>query len=235
MCTEKSIEELMINAKCKSSADYEKQMKIVDFVNREHGESLVTPNEGIYIVISKEDHPIFGVGYISLSKRHSVDDRMWEYICTISEYNQCIEEMKYHYDIPKWCSYNRADKELLTVENSDQSFYEKETFVYGQDVYVNNAFSNNERLKFGFVSMDGERAILFNELHYAIVSLISEVSSKPFKSKEDIELEEAKRKQIKNMLPEVENIYGEMFIQEFLEHMQDKGLLPEIILPLEKS
>ena len=218
----------------------EKQMKIVNAVNRTCGESLVGSNGEIYIVISKKDHPACGAGYITLTKSHIVDDRLWDLVCTIAEYNQCIEEMKCHYGIikyhcgiPKWFSYNRADKELLTVENSDYSFYEKEKFVYGQDVYVKGMYKNSIKLKFGCIHVDGERAILFSRFDSVVLHLISEVSSKPFKSKADIELE-AKEGQVIDMISLYYDAYYASDIKGLFNLMQENGDLAAIKLTEEE-
>lgn len=156
-------------------------------------------------------------------------------VCTIEEYNQCIEEMKYHYDIPKWCSYNRADKEPLTVDNSDYSFYEKETFVHGQDVYVNNAVYSNKKFKFGCFALDNKRALLFyvNVDAYCRVTVES-MSSKPIKSKEDIDLEEAKRLKVLELIFLYEDVYGKEGVKDFFELMQENGHLAPIKLTEEE-
>ena len=179
----------------------EKQMKIVDAVAELGCEEIELLNRRCltHVVRATGLNRIHNEGFLNFATIFR-ENKYWECICTIEEYNQCIEEMKYHYDIPKWCSYNRADKELLTVENSDYSFYEKETLVYGQDVYVNNTVYSNKKFKFGCLTLDGESAIILCDSGVGYVSL-SEVSSKPIKSKKDIELEEAKLAQL-NMLLE---------------------------------
>ena len=216
MCTEKSIEELMINAKCKSSADYKKQMKIVDAVNETEADSA--PLGATTVYIHSSEGYLFGCNVTSQT------------VCTIEEYNQCIEEMKYHYDIPKWCSYNRADKELLTVENSDQSFYEKEKFVYGQDVYVNHGEWENRPMKFGCFTLDNKKALLFDVdgdgyCRFAVES----ISSKPIKSKEDIEME-AKEDQVIDMIGTYHDAYHDGGIKALFELMQENGDLAPIKL-----
>lgn len=165
----------------------EKQMKIVDAVNEMKADSAYLGATTVWVCSFGGYR--FGFNVTSQT------------ICTIEEYNQCIKEMKYHRDIPKWYSCNRADKELLSVENSDYSFYEKETFVHGQDVYVNNTVYSNKKFKFGCFALDNKRALLFyvNVDAYCRVTVES-ISSKPIKSKKDIELEEAKKKQVDEIM-----------------------------------
>ena len=106
MCTEKSIEELILNAKCKSSVDYEKQMKIVEAVNKSKCKPIAgyTMQGKTHVSMVTSENKLFKKGEIHFTSPMA-GNRCWQMICTIEEYNQCIEEMKYHYDIPKWCSW----------------------------------------------------------------------------------------------------------------------------------
>ncbi len=53
------------------------------------------------------------------------------------------------------------------------------------------------------------------------------------KTKEELEIEEAKDKQVDKIKEEVGHYYGEYDVEGFLLLMQERGLLPELVLPSE--
>ena len=134
-------------------------------------------------------------------------------ICTIKEYNQCIREMSEGAFVPD----------------------AKPEFVYGQDVYLKVAIDSERSFKFGCFSLDGESAIVLYEGGYAYAKL-SNLSSKPVKTKEEIELEEAKKKQVDYY----SYVYSHYFknkaqAREMFLDMQNSSELAEILSPLESK
>lgn len=202
----------------------EKQMKIVDAV-AELGCEKVGYSISLcltHVARVTEFNRMYDEGSFHFVTQFK-DNKYWDLVCTIEEYNNCIEEMKYHYDIPRWCSYNRADKELLTVENSDQSFYEKEEFVHGQDVYVNTLAQSDVKYKFGCLSFSGKSACILLDEGYDYV-LLENLSSKPIKAKED---------QVIDMIRLYCDAYYDGDIKSFFNLMQENGDLAPIELEKE--
>ena len=134
-------------------------------------------------------------------------------ICTVSEYNQCIREMSEGAFVPD----------------------AKPEFVYGQDVYLKGAIDSERSFKFGCLSLDGESAIVLYEGGYAYAKL-SNLSRKPVKTKEEIEMEEAKRKQVDDFTFVFSHYFKSIdMAREGISAMQYNGYLSEIILPLESK
>ena len=134
-------------------------------------------------------------------------------ICIIDEYNQCIREMSEGAFVPD------ANPE----------------FVYGQDVYVEDPLFSNKELKFGCLTLKGDCAILLTGGGHMVYPLVG-ISSKPLKTKEEIELEEAKRKQVDDFTLVFSHYFKSIdMAREGISAMQYNGYLSEIILPLESK
>ena len=123
----------------------------------------------------------------------------------------------------------QAEHDVMISENA------KPEFVHGQDVYAKDGSHKDKPFKFGCYTLDGKGVIILHDSGYAYTAL-DNLSSKPIKTKEEIELEEAKKKQ-------VSEISGDLWrtgvmryrddIDPVIEYMQSAGFLAEILLPLE--
>jgi len=195
----------------------EKEMMIVDAVNKLEGDTANFENgydEKQNIVLSSEKGDIFGAAAFFGAKG-------WKLVCSVKELEQCIREM------------------------SDGAFVPdaKPEFVYGQDVYVEDPIFSNKELKFGCLTLKGDCAILLTGGVHMVYPLAG-VSSKPIKTKEEFELEEAKENQVLRvatlMNTSESTICGDFSTtyRSYLstaKALQDAGLLAEILLPLERK
>jgi len=189
-----------------------KEMMIVDAVNKSKCEiKALGPNKcNTHVSAVTKNNVIHKEGEVFLTSK-VFDNNCWVNICTIEEYNQCIREMSEGAFVPD----------------------AKPEFVYGQDVYLSDPLFSSKGIKFGCLALDGEGAIILYEGGYAYVKL-SGLSSKPFKTKEEIELEVAKKKQV----DDYSYVYSHYFkdegqAREMFSHMQNSNELAEILLPLE--
>ena len=138
---------------------------------------------------------------------------------SVKLYNQCIHEMSVGAFVPN----------------------AKPEFVYGQDVYLKDDNVVHEKaFKFGCYHPDGVNCLLTSTNGYAIAK-VSSVIAKPVKTKEDIELEDAKKKQVTEAAIVIHKAesdeYGlsETTYEDYLsaaKELQSAGLLAEILLPL---
>jgi len=187
----------------------EKEMMIVDAVNKLEGDTFNFANgysENQSILVSDKNGRIFGSKFPTLCDG-------WKLICTIKELGQCILEMSEGAFVPD----------------------AKPEFVYGQDVYLKGAIDSERSFKFGCLSLDGESAIVLYEGGYAYAKL-SNLSRKPVKTKEEIEMEEAKRKQVDDFTFVFSHYFKSIdMAREGISAMQYNGYLSEIILPLESK
>ena len=124
---------------------------------------------------------------------------------------------------------------------SEQVLYEdlivESLKMYGQDVYLKDTVDSERSFKFGCLSLDGESAIVLYEGGYAYAKL-SGLSSKPARTKEEAELEEAKKKQLSDIGDDLcrEGVMKySSDIGLVLEYMQNSGFLAEMLLPLESK
>ena len=192
----------------------EKEIMIVDAVNKSKGEAKsIGPNKcRTHVSVSGEKNSIFSEGEVYLTSGTPIAG-YWNVICTIEKYNQCIREMSEGAFVPD----------------------AKPEFVYGQDVCVEDTHFSNKDIKFGCLTLKGDCAILLTGGGHMVYPLVG-ISSKPVKAKEEIELEEAKEKQV----DDYSFMYSHFFESEkkakkmFLQ-MQNKGELSEILLPLESK
>ena len=188
----------------------EKEMMIFDAVNKLEGDTFNFYNgydEKQNIVLSSEKGNIFGAAAFCGAKG-------WKLICSVKELEQCIREMSEGAFVPD----------------------AKPEFVYGQDVYVEDAhhFSNKE-IKFGCLTLEGNSAILLTGGGHMVYPLVG-ISNKPIKTKEEIELEKAKKKQV----DDYSFVYSHYFkdkdqAREMFLDMQNRSELAEILLPLESK
>ena len=99
-------------------------------------------------------------------------------------------------------------------------------FEYGQDVYFSGG-RNSFKYKFGCLTLESGKCILLYDGGH-VVARLDAVSSK---SPEEVELEEAKKKQVVEILNSV-NHSEYLVSRESIRLIQDAGFLAEIILPL---
>ena len=185
----------------------EKEMMIVDAVNYYRGDINFYCGNGEANFISKCDP---GTGFFASIR---VSDRNKLKYCTIVEFDQCIREMSEGAFVPD----------------------AKPEFVCGQDVYIKSREDSSVEWCFGCYSLDGESAIILREGGYAY-AVLDNISANPFKTKEEIELEEAEKEQIKRMTRRYEYWFSdESKATNMFTCMQELGDLPEILLPLESK
>ena len=191
----------------------EKEMMIVDAVNKSKCEiKALGPNKcNTHVSAVTKNNVIHKEGEVFLTSK-VFDNNCWVNICTIEEYNQCIREMSEGAFVPD----------------------AKPEFVYGQDVYVED--TKGVEWLFGCYLVGKELAIVIKGSHqYACVS-VKTISTTPFRSKEDIELEEAKYNQVMDLADIIQSWTkdgGDYDPVAFANHLQIKGFLAEILLPLE--
>ena len=196
----------------------EKEMMIVDAVNKSKCEPI-----GISLGICSQVAVRSTDGDYKAGEVHAINGTSpcpaWKYVFSIEEYNQCIREMS----------------EGDFVPNA------KPEFVYGQDVYVKDTNFASEAIKFGCLTLEGDSAILLTGGGHMVYPLAG-ISSKPFKTKEEIELEEAEEKQVlyvATLMNKSESAICDDFSTTYKSYLttakalQDAGFLAEILLPLE--
>jgi len=134
-------------------------------------------------------------------------------VCSVERYNQCIREMSEGAFVPD------ANPE----------------FVYGQDVYVEDPLFSNKELKFGCLTLKGDCAILLTGGGHMVYPLVG-ISSKPLKTKEEIELEEAEKARNEKLFRSFSHFYkSDSAARHAIQLMSDDGHLAGIILPLESK
>jgi len=189
----------------------EKDKMIVDAVN--FTEAYVRSDNVILETVRvSPQYPEFNVGSICVGYS-GFNEKFYKEACTMKEYNQCIREMSEGAFVPD----------------------AKTEFVYGQEVYVEDPLFSNKELKFGCLTLKGDCAILLTGGGHMVYPLVG-ISSTPLKTKEEIELEEAKKKQVDL----ISNAYSHYFksksdAKDLFLFMQKRGDLSEIILPLESK
>ena len=154
----------------------------------------------------------FLTGDYTVGSRGS-DSEYWMVVCSTREYNQCIREMSEGAFVPD----------------------AKPDFVYGQEIYIKSREDSSIEWRFGCYSLDGESAIVLREGGYAY-AVLDNISAKPLKTKEEIELEEAKLTQLNLLLEKHAGKF--LHPNQFklaISEMQKDGELVEILLPLESN